>query len=158
MRIYLPLVLIFSFLNSFSQTKVYNTTINKPSGNIIIKNGKVTIGQIIVNQNVKTKLYLTEHTQVKDTYGNFRTEFIFKNPLELPTYNIDVSAKLSSPCDTAYFSAEGISWSTIESHKTDRTEYKISIQQLNALSFLRFIVISKKTLFIKIEGVDGITR
>ena len=72
------------FLNSFhvfSQKgkDTYNTKINN-ANTVIIKNGKVTIGQIIINQNLNSKIFLTNQTRTVDSIGQIRTELTFKNP------------------------------------------------------------------------------
>lgn len=154
MRTFFIILFSLSFCISFSQKgkDTYNTKINK-ANTVIIKSGKVTIGQIIINQTLNTKLTLTSQSRTKDSSGQIRTEFIFKNPENLPTFNISLHFYFDSPCDTAFSITEGIVWGMMTSYKNDRTEYKLTIDQLSSNSLIKMTVLSHIPIFTKIEGI-----
>jgi hypothetical protein len=97
MRIILLTFLLFPII-AYTQNKeklkgdTYNTVINVANG-VVIKNGNITIGQIIIATQTNATLYLTKINEIKNDTG-YTTVFTFVNTdssIIFPSFQIKLS-------------------------------------------------------------------
>jgi hypothetical protein len=140
----------------------YNTKIDKAK-KVEIKGGVITItkadsvfiGQIIINQSVKTKIYLTKSIRTQDSSGIYQTSYTFA-PYDNPgVYFIDIVLKFDKtflPFRIRDFKIIGIfQGSTWANDALNEIYLKGQVQAENCT----VIVNSKEPLFATIYGVDG---
>jgi hypothetical protein len=123
----------------------------------IYGNGKTVIGQIIINQTIETKVFLTKSSQKKDTGDIFLTTLSFDNKAKIPMFGVDISLDFDGPVLSVEPNASAIneSFSTSNGNK----HYQIQISQVNRFPNtdpLSIIIKSKTPVFTKISGIDGI--
>ncbi len=158
MKFILTTCLVFTFLTSFGQQPKVNNINQVKTLNIYGSNNKTTIGKLIINQKLESKLFLTQTLQTKDSSGIYRTEFLFKNPEGVPTFGVKMDFHFDKPCDTAYSTFDGVIMGHLWGFVGNKNNFRITVDQLFPNAAVRLIVFSKGVVQTEIEGVKGITK
>ena len=90
------IMLILCSFSLIAQNKI-NNKIKEVKNLNIYGNGKTIIGKIIINQTIKTKIFLLGSSQVKDSSGNFTTVLEFGNEEAIPFFNGDFFFQFDQP-------------------------------------------------------------
>jgi hypothetical protein len=151
------LISITYFFSSAQQPKINNIREVK-SLNIYGSNNRTTIGQLIINQQLESKLLLWRTSQVLDSSGRYRTEFLFKNPEGVPTFGVKLDFSFNKPCDTAYSNFDGVLMQYYWGYVGSKSKFRIAVGQVNPNSAVRLIVFSKEPIYTTIEGLKGIAK
>lgn len=161
----LNILFVYTLVNGQDVKKTYNTKIDKAktvnvNGGMtnINKVDSVFIGQLIINEAIRTKVYLTGSVQIRDSSGVYETKYMFSPVNNTEEFILNVNLKFDKPF---------LPFRMPQALKSDAPFSKVSggnneeLTQVNIFakftggSFCSFTVKSKEPLFVLISGVDG---
>lgn len=143
-----------------TQPKVKNNVHIDEATDIKITGSNVSIGKIIINEAVKSKILLARAIQSKDTVGRnkgkYRTIFTFVGQDHMPFYGVNMSLQFDKPVISCKMLLTGMA-DYSEKLSTDSASYQLSGSQLITDSFNIFIF-SNTPIFTRIKGIDGVAH
>lgn len=149
MKQLLTIVLILSFNLSYSQI---TNKIGKVETLKIYGNSKVEIGQIIIIENTKYKLYLAGYESKRDSSGNYLTTYLFTNKENTTIYNVELDVEFNQPVIDA--NCKFMTGMISSGLNDSKTLYSATSNQILS-KYFSISVISKAPLISKFRGVDG---
>ncbi|GGH66890.1 hypothetical protein GCM10011379_21540 [Filimonas zeae] len=140
----------------FSQN--VNNTYIKEAETVNVYSGNVTIGKVIINESLATKLYILSSKQYRDSSGYFVTVIALGNNEKVPVFGVDLDFRFDKPILSANANLMGMS--VQESTSENRRNYKLTAAQLNRYpDGIRNVVdLEFKSMFevkFTIKGVSG---
>jgi len=84
--------LLFSFLGLKAQE---NTSVQKPAGSEVVDS--VFVGNILIDKENTTRIYLTGFKQTLDSTGIYSTIYTFGSKIPRPTFDVNIKMKFHSP-------------------------------------------------------------
>ncbi|HEY2726962.1 MAG TPA: hypothetical protein VGI61_07300 [Parafilimonas sp.] len=158
MKLLLFICCSFLFITVTAQTNNSNISEVKT---LNIKQGKANIGKIIINQAVKTQVYLASITQQTDSAGNYKTQYKFVPGSKGATFNFSISITFDKKLIRSgkdYFKLSCNGACTINS-KGGYDEPGNTITEKGSVNSDALIisVSSHNPLYASIMGVDGKT-
>lgn len=121
-------------------------------------NGKVIIGQIVINQLTKTKILLADITQEKDSSGVYTTTYRFVPELDDSGFKFNISIVFDQPFIEPFYSnffSTDVGSVTQYTFSKDVKQKYISAKGNTTSSQISFFVKSYKPVKATIHGVDG---
>src|SRR5579872_4588571 len=125
----------------------------------IYGNGHVYIGTVIINQTIKTKIYLLGVDQQKDSTGIYTTIFSFGNKETLPLFGVNITIEFSDPIIIADIGGSAMT-SVAYGYNENKTAFQFTAGQINRNSLggneiFTILAKSKTRLHFAIHGIDG---
>jgi len=159
---------VFLLLGSLSRGQK-NNVIVKQADNVIFKSGSngvinitkadtVLIGQVIINQGIKSKLKIKNYSQQKDSSGSFTTIIKLLNQESATTFDVNLIIKFDKPVASVYWSFTGAAMAEETGNTADKKQYLFKAGQLTCADGLEIIIKSNEKVFTIIYGVDGIAN
>nr|WP_294793326.1 hypothetical protein [uncultured Mucilaginibacter sp.] len=153
------LLLTVSSLAFAQQKKITNNIDVVTNLNINGNDTKVSIGKIIIQETLQTKLYLIKSEQKRDSTG-YLTTFYFGNNERLPLFGTAILIKLDSKIITVNLQLAGLAMYVTRGIQSDNKSYLLKAQQINRdADSSTIIVITVKTenqIHADIYGLDGV--
>jgi len=149
------LCLFFSVAKSQTNNKINNIKDLKYL-NIYGANSKVSIGQIIINENSKPRLFLTAVNQSKDSLGIFHTKFTFTNPEKQLNGPVIIELRFNKPILEVRNMGSLVCMMENNGYSQDKKAYQYKCGQITA-EYLEFDVSSTIPVLTTIVGIEGKT-
>ncbi len=92
MKAFIGTLLLFSFLGLKAQDKNNNPKAGQPE-----EVDSVFVGQILIDKENNTRIYLTGFKQTIDSSGTYTTTFTFGAKISRATFDVNIKMKFHSP-------------------------------------------------------------
>jgi hypothetical protein len=155
------ILLVFFSLNSYSQSKVYNTKIEKAI-KVELKGGEAEIKSVenltiakIVIQDVKPKYSFAKLIRQKDSSGVYTTIITLSHSGDPESIYVNFGLEFDKPVNSVATSFSGSASNVSELSAYDKTWYTFKGFIQTTEKVIDIIIKSNTPVFIKISGVDA---